>query len=544
MSSEPGPADPEIPQSLARATALMTLGTILSRITGLGRLAAIVAALGVAETRLADTYNLANTAPNIIYELVLGGIVTSVFVPVFVELLEKEGRERAWQVGSAVINLAMIVLAAVTIVGIIAAPWLAKLYALRLEGDQVQAQREALTFLLRLFIPQIVFYALAAITAGLLNAHKRFGAPMYTPILNNLSVIAVFLVFYQLYGKVTLESVTTSQLLLIGLGTTGGVVLMALAQLPFLRGLGRYRPTLDFRHPAVWKLARLSVFVVGYVIVNQIGYFVVQLLANEQQGAYTAYVSAFIFFMLPHGLFAVSVITALLPGMSELAVRADWAAFRERLSAGIRTTVFLVLPAAVGYLVLSEPVVELLVERGVTTERSTQLVSDVLRIFVLGLVPFSLFQLLLRAFYSLQDTKTPFLVNCGAVALQTGLNVPLFHFYGVRGLAAGHACSYLFGSVVQGRLLAKRLGTLGASVLPGLARTAAAAAGMGALVWLTSRGLGELVSVESLGGGVVAVGVPVAVGLVAYLLLARALRVPELEQVTALVNGRFRRGGR
>ncbi|MDQ3982772.1 MAG: murein biosynthesis integral membrane protein MurJ, partial [Actinomycetota bacterium] len=162
-------------QSGARATALMTAGTVLSRITGLGRLAAIAAALGVAETRFTDTYNLANTAPNIIYELLLGGILTSVFVPVFVELLEKEGREKAWEVASGIINVAMIVLAAVTIVGIVAAPWIAKLYALRLEGDQVEHQREALTFLLRLFIPQIVFYALTAITAGLLNAHKRFG---------------------------------------------------------------------------------------------------------------------------------------------------------------------------------------------------------------------------------------------------------------------------------------------------------------------------------------------------------------------------------
>ena len=526
----------------ARATALMTVGTIFSRLTGLVRVGAIVAALGVAETRFADTYNLANTAPNIIYELVLGGILTSVFVPVFVQLLEEEGRERAWEVASGIVNVAMVVLAAVTIAGIALAPLLAKLYALRLEGDQVQLQRDALTFLLRLFIPQIVFYGLTAITAGLLNAHRRFGAPMYTPILNNLSVIAIFVVFYQLYGKVTLETVTTGQMLMIGLGTTAGVVLMAVAQLPFLRGLGKYRATLRVGHPAVRKLGRLSAFVIGYVVVNQIGYFVVQILANEQQGAYTAYVTAFTFFMLPHGLFAVSVITALLPGMSTFAVREDWDAFRGRLATGVGATVFLVLPAAVGYLVLGEPIVQLLVERGVVTERSTELLAGVLRVFVVGLVPFSLFQLFLRAFYSLQDTKTPFLINCGAVALTTGLNVPLFHLYGVRGLAAGHACGYAAGAAAQGRTLARRL-TRGAgpAFFDGTLRTIGAAAGMGVVVWAVAWAIRAVVDPETLVGNLTEVAVSVVAGVVSYLVLSRLLRVPELEHVAGLVRGRLRK---
>lgn len=514
----------------------MTVGTVFSRITGVARLAAIVAALGVAETRLTDTYNLANTFPTIVYELILGGVLTSVFVPVFVELLEKEGRDRAWEVASGIINLAVVVLSAITIAGIVAAPWIAKLYALRLEGDQVEHQREALTFLLRLLLPQMVFFALTAITAGLLNAHKRFGAPMYTPILNNLAVVAVFVTFHQLYGSVTLETVSSSQLLLIGLGTTAGVVLMAIAQLPFLRGLGKYRATLQFRHPSFGKLWRLSLFVIGYVVVNQIGYFVVQLLANEQQGGYTAYVNAFIFFMLPHGLFAVSIVTALLPGMSALAVARDWPGFAGRLSTGARATVFLVLPAAVGYFVLGEPIVRLLVERGVVTERSTELIAGVLRVFVVGLVPFSLFQLLLRAHYALQDTKTPFLVNCGAVALTTGLNVPLFHLYGVRGLAAGHACGYVAGAIAQERLLARRLGRGG--FLAGTAPAAGAAVAMGGVVWLVLEVVRALTTEGTFAATFSEVAAPVTAGAIAYLGFARLLRVPELDHVVALLRRR------
>ncbi len=243
--------------SLARATAVMTVGTVLSRVTGLLRIAAIVAALGVAEDRLSDTYNLGNTVPNIVYELILGGILTSVFVPVFVELLEKEGREHAWTIASSIINISLVLLTAMTIIGIFAAPLIARIYTSGVPEAQAVAQRDVLTFLIRLFIPQIIFYGLTALAAGLLNAHKKFGPPMYTPILNNLAVIAIFIAFHQAYPSIGgIEEVSRTQLWIIGGGTTLGVVLMAIAQLPFLRGLGRYRFTLTgIKHPAVKNLA-------------------------------------------------------------------------------------------------------------------------------------------------------------------------------------------------------------------------------------------------------------------------------------------------
>ena len=520
----------------------MTVGTVLSRVTGLLRLAAIAAALGVVESgRLADTYNLGNTAPNIIYELVLGGILTSVFVPVFVELLEKEGRERAWQVASAIINLSLVVLVGIATVGILAAPLIASAYAVRLEGAEAARQVEVLTFLLRLFIPQIVFYGLAALTAGLLNAHKRFGAPMYTPVLNNLAVIAVFIAFHQAYGEIdNLDAVSTNQLLIIGLGTTAGVALMAIAQIPFLRGLGKYKMTLSARHPALKKIARLSVFVIGYVVTNQIGYLVVQWLANAQVGGYTAYVSAFTFFMLPHGLFAVSVITALLPGMSADAANERWDAFRDRLSTGIRTTILLVLPAAVGYLILGEPVVRILLERGVMTARGTELVAGVLRYFVIGLVPFSIFQLLLRAFYALQDTKTPFKINLIAVGFNIVIDIPLFMAMQVRGLALGHALAYGLGTILQARALRRRTGGLdGRRIGRSLAKISAAAGGMAVLVWATAEAMERWLRPDDFIGRGISLLVPVTVGVAAYLAFALALKTEELSFVRAAFRRRI-----
>ena len=516
----------------------MSAGTVLSRVTGLLRLAAVAAALGVTENRVADAYNYANTAPNIIYELVLGGILTSVFVPVFVELLEKEGREGAWAVGSAIINVSMVVLTAVTIIGIALAPLIARFYSV--EGE---TQREVMTFLLRLFIPQIIFYGLTAITAGILNAHKRFGAPMFTPVLNNLAVIAVFVAFHAAYPTgVALDTITNRQLAVIGIGTTAGVALMAIAQLPFLKGLGRYRLSFSIAHPSIRKLARLSVFVIGYVLTNQVGYLVAQYLARTQQGGYSSYVAAFTFFMLPHGLFAVSIITALLPGMSERATNARWDEFRDRLSVGIRTTSLLIFPAAVGYFVLGEPIVRLLLERGIMTAESTELVAGVLRFFTLGLLPFSLFQLFLRAFYAMQDTRTPFLINCGAVALNTAVNIPMFALLGVRGLAAGHALAYLFGVSVQARVLSRRIGGFdGRSVLVSLARIVVAAALMGAVVWALATVLEALLGTESLMAQIVTLGVSISAGVGTYLAVAHALGIEELDYARSLIGRRFSR---
>ena len=520
----------------------MSLGTVLSRVTGLVRLAAVASALGITESgHLADSYNLANTAPNIIYELVLGGVLTSVFVPLFVELLEKEDRDRAWEVATGLINVSLAVLSAITAIGILVAPWIARIYSSRLQGNEAELQAHVITFLLRVFLPQILFYGLYFLIAGLLNAHRRFGPPMFTPILNNLVVITVFLWFHHLYGHVTLGSATTPQLWLMGLGTTAGVAAAGITLIPFLRGLGRYRFNFSVSHPSVKKLARLSVFVLGYVIVNQIGYLIVQYLANGQRGGYSAYVNAFTFYMLPHGLFAVSVITALLPGMSQHAVHKDWDQFRDRLSTGIRSTLLLILPASVGYLVLGEPIVRILLQHGVMTQRSTELVAVVLRLFVLGLVPFSLFQLLARAFYAMQDTKTPFLINCLSVGTNIAIDFPLFFALGVKGLALGHALSYVVGVLLQLRVLRARVGGIdGSRLLNSGLRIAAAAAIMGILVWMTFQGL-MLVSAGWPLADLLQVAIPVGVGVTSYLGAATLLKVEEVGYVRSLLVRRLAR---
>jgi putative peptidoglycan lipid II flippase len=523
--------------SLTRASALMSVGTLLSRLTGFLRLAVIAYSIGIAETRLTDSYNLANTVPNIIYEVVLGGVLVSVFVPVFVELLEKEGRDKAWEVMSGIINFSLIALSGIAVLGIVAAPWIARFYASRLQGADAHLQYETVVFLLRLFIPQVVFYALYFILAGVLNAHRRFVPPGFTPILNNVAVIAVFIAFHQVYGSVTLGDVTNTQLLVLGLGTTAGVAAAGLALLPFLRGLGRYHLSVSVRHPSLRKLGKLSLFSLALIASNQVGFLIVQWLANGEKGAFSAYLAAFTFFLLPQGLFGYSINTALLPGMSEAAANERWSDFRDRISTGVRSLLLLVLPTSVGYLVLARPIVRLLLEHGVMHAHSTALVAGVLRILAIALAPFALFQFFLRGFYAMQDTRTPFLVNATSVAVAIAINVVAFHLWQVQGLAAGNAISYVLAGIVLGVALSRRSGGIDVvRIVRSGGRIAAASMGMGVVVWLVTSLTQSLIDSSSLLAQGAGVGLPVLAGAISYFALCRAFRVEELAFVKGLIR--------
>ena len=535
------PAEP----SLARSTAVMATGTLLSRITGLLRVIVLVSFLGVTEAKLADVYNVANTTPNIIYELVLGGILSSIFVPVFVEVRRTRGVRQANYVARAVMTVAMLVLGLLALVTMLTAPWIIKVYIHG--GDPVQrAEAQRLGGqLLVMFMPQIVFYGVGAVMTGLLNANRRFGVPMFAPILNNLTVIAVAVAFHLRVGDRVppLGQVTSGQKLLLGLGTTAGVVAMTMVQWPFLRRAGfRFHLEWHLNDPAIRKMATLSAYTVGYVVVNQLGYAVIPILAYGVQGGYSAYSYAFTFFQLPHGVFAVSVMTALLPPMSEQAVTRDWDAFRASLAKGLRLTAVVLLPASVGYVALAGPIVRLLLAHGVIGGNSVTLLTRVLIMFVLGLLPFSAFQLCLRAFYALQNTRTTFLVNIVAVGVNVVIDLVLFFTlptpWKVPGLALGNSVAYLVGVVLLLQRLSVRIGGLGSRrILAAVGRMLVASLVMGVVAWLVVEGAGRLLGHGSL-GSLVTVAAGVAAGLATYLAMARLLGVEEIGAVLNMVRRR------
>jgi putative peptidoglycan lipid II flippase len=524
----------------------MSTGVTLSRITGFLRLSAMAYAIGVAQTRLADAYNVANNTPNIVYELVLGGVLTSVFVPVFVEWLQERGRREADEVARSVLTLTLILLSAIMLIAIVAAPVIVRLYTLRVSGPGAEAERALATFFLRWFMPQVVFYGVGAVATGLLNAHGRFAAPMFAPILNNLTVIATFLLFAALQGPElpTPDGITALQRSVLAIGTTAGVVLMTVALWPSLRAVGfRYRWRFEPQHEAVRRIGRLALWTFVYVLANQLGLFVVIVLATGVVG-YTAYVSAFILFQLPHAIFAVSIFTALLPSLSSKWVENDTAGFRALLAQGLRATSFVLIPAALGYIVLAVPITRLILGHGATSPEDAQLVANVLAYFSVGLFSFSAFQLLLRAFYGMQDTRTPALINVAAFVVNTIANLAYFFGLnlGVRGLALGHATAYTFATVVAVVILRRRLsGLSGRVVVRGLAKVLVAGTLTAATAWLTARLLERTVGVDTVAAQMVQVFGAVGVGLLVFVGMALLLRMEELTLITSSLRSRFSR---
>ena len=540
--ADEGPdVDEGLPANLGRSAAVMAVGTTLSRITGLGRLVAMAYALGVTEARLSDSYNIANTMPNVIYELILGGLLTSVFIPVLVDELRKKRDDEGWESVSALVTTSIVAVLAITLLAVIAAPWIIRLFTFRLSGPAQAEQQAVATFLLRIFAPQIAFYGIASIAGGLLNAHDRFAVPMFAPIANNLVVIASFVAFATFVPLVPDEPASLAQKLLLGLGTTGGVALLALAHWPAVRRLpGKLRWRPDFRHPAVRKLARLSLWTLGYVVANQLSFGVGLVLANGVQGGVTAMFTAFAFFNLPYGIAAVSIMTALVPRMSSQAVEGDDDGFRASVGSAMRLMGLLLLPATAGYLVLSRPLVTTLLEHGVMSANSSELVAEVLQMFAIGLVPFSFYLLLLRAFYARQDARTPTLVNVVLNTVYAVFSFIFFPAFRVQGLAFAHTLCYVTGALLAGILLSRRIGGLGtARTFAALGRSATASVvaavamvvalqGVDALMGPSGeRALVQLVTGVLAGGG-------------AFLVAAKALRIEELETLRNLLPGRSR----
>ena len=523
---------------LVRSSAVVGIGTGLSRLSGLLRVGALTYALGA--TGLADAYNLANTTPNIVYELILGGILSATLVPIFVDHLQHEDDEAT----STVVTVAVVAVAAVTLVAMVAAPLIVHIYALRLPDAEAQQQAAVAVPLLRLFVPQIFFYGLMSLGTALLNARRSFFAPAYAPILNNVVVIGVLIAFASVAGaSPSLGQVEddTGLLLLLGLGTTAGIAAMTLALWPAIRRAGiRLRFRFDLHHPSVRRVAGLSGWTLGYAACNQVALFAVLALATgEGTGAVSAYTYAFIFFQLPHGLLAVSIMTTFLPDLSAFAAHGDLAGYRDRFGLGLRLLVLVILPAAVGYVVLARPVIAALLERGAFGGASVGLTADVLAAMALGLVGFSVYLFVLRGFYALKNTRTPFFLNL----LENGINIALAFALvgrlGVQGLALAYAAAYSVAALAAVAALRRRVnGVDGRRSLGAIGRMVVAAA----LMALAVVGASGLVDGDHGLGAVARTAVGVTVGVAVYLGALFALRLPELHELVDRL--RARRAGR
>ena len=536
--AQPVVAQPSVGRraGMLRANVAVASGTAVSRVTGLVRTSLVLLLLGQG---LNDAYVNANNTPNMIYELILGGILTATLVPLFTDDLESGGRDGATD---AIISFAMVALLVVTLVAAVAAPLIILLLATGSDPATRPDYIAAGVPLALLFAPQVFFYGLMAVWSAVLNSRHRFLAAAWAPVLNNLIAIATLVLAGSLTdGSPTLNDALadTRILWVLGGGTTLGIAVMALSLYPVVRRAGvRLRFRFDLKHPAVRKVMRLSGWTLGYVLANQVAIVVIQILAKPSSGDPTRYQTAFQYFQLPHGLLAVSIMVTFEPLLGRADARGDRAGFNDDLLLGFRLIGLLIIPAAVGYVALPKGLDHRAFEA--TGELGKALgLGGIIAAFAVGLPGFSSYLFTLRGFYAMKNTRTPFLLNVFENAVNIALAVVLVRVWGVVGLALAFALAYNVAAVAAVAVLCRHSpGFDWRALVTTWIRLLLAALAMAGLVYAVVRALAPssaLMLLPTIGAGI-------AVGAVSYLVAIVVLRVPGITELFARVPGLRRFG--
>jgi putative peptidoglycan lipid II flippase len=520
--------------AILRSALSMSAATALSRITGYARTITQAAVLGTGVA--ANAYTLSNMLPTQLYELFMGGLLSSILVPLLVERLTRAGEEDARRLTNALLTLIVPFLAVLSVLAFVfAGPLVNLLTAWGPSGDFSREEaREATSLavlLFRVFALQILFYGVGALATGILNSHRHFFLPTFAPVLNNLFVIASFALYAVLVRRDPAAAIYA-----LAFGTTLGVAVMSLVLVPPAWRLG-YRPRVTFGHPALRAAARLAAPVLVFTAATVGVQAAVNLFGSRFGGVEKLYY-AFVVFQLPYGVFVVAIATALVPELSERFARADEGGFRENLSFGLRITAFVAVPATVLFVALAEPIVGLLYERGSFTRSDTTEVATLLVAYSLGLLGYALSFVLARSFYSRQNSRTPALLNVGLLLLYVVLAHALSRTMELSGVALAFSAAYTllaFGLLAAMRAEIKALD--GRRLLRSLAKTLAAGAAMYAVargsLWIVGAGSG-------LPDRVLVVTTVGAAALAAYLGVALLLKAEELSASRAL----FKRPGR
>ena len=453
---------------LFRASGIMALGTIISRITGFIRGILIVAVLGTA--LLADTYNVANTMPNILYNLLVGGALTAIFIPQLVRSFDHEDGGDGF--ASRLITTISLILLVLVAIGVYFAPALVRLYAPEFFTTGFEAEKEIAIAFTRYCLPQIFFLGLFTMLGQVANARGSFGPLMWAPIANNIIGIALFGSFLLISSDITLNSITSTQIQILGWGTTLSVVVQALVLLPVIKRLGiKLRP--QWGVAGLGKSFGLAGWTLLYVLISQLGYLVTVNVATSaavrsaQEGitrgvGYTPYTYAYYVMLLPYSIVTISIITAILPHLSRLALARDNDEVRAQLIRAIKLVGVITIPSAVAFLFFGPFITEVIFV-GIPVG-DARYIGYVLAALSFGLVAFSINLILIRGFNAFEDTRTQvisiFIINL----ISVGLSYLFLHFlqnqWVTVGLGAAFSISYLVGLLITLSLLKKHTGPI------------------------------------------------------------------------------------
>jgi putative peptidoglycan lipid II flippase len=533
---------------ILRAAGTMAVASLVSRLTGFLRTVVLTAALGFAA--VGNAYTVANTLPNIVYELLLGGVLTSVIVPLLVSAQEKDA-DGGVRYTQRLLTLATVGLAGLTVLAVLAAPGLTWLMGIRETADN-PGQVDLANWLARILLVEIVFYGIGALATAVLNARGVFGPPAWAPVLNNVVVIATGGLFLLAAGPGDLSPLTigAGQVWLLGIGTTVGIAVQALVLLPLLPRHGvPLRPRWGLRGTGLGEAGSLGLWVIGYVLVSQVGVVVASVVANAAADAGGlgpfAFSNASLLFQMPYGIIGVALLTALLPRMSRAAARRDLDGVVADLTLGTRLSATGLLPVTALLVVLGPAVGIVAFGRGNADVQDARGVGVALAVGAFGLLPMAVTLLQLRVFYAMKDARTPTLIQVAMVAVRVPLLLLVPVLVGpehvVAGLMIATSATYVAGWLVGGLALRHRLGVRSGPeagrTVARMALVSAVAAVLGwAAVSLAGRALGTSVpgSLGTVVLGTVVIGSAVVAGAV-------VVGVPEVR--AALTGVRARLGG-
>ncbi|MEU8678764.1 murein biosynthesis integral membrane protein MurJ [Streptomyces sp. NPDC048560] len=539
-------APPRSP-SVLRSGAIMAAGSVVSRTTGFVRSSVVAAALGLGLA--ADGYAVGNSVPTIVYMLLIGGALNAVFVPELVKAA-KQHQDGGAAYTDRLLTVCVLVLLVITGAAVWGAPAIVGAYT-----DYTGGQATMTVAFARYCLPQIFFLGLFTLLGQVLNARGRFGAMMWTPVLNNVVVVACFGLYLAAGDG---GSLTTSETALLGWGTTAGIAVQALALVPALRAARfRFRPRFDWRGSGLTRPLRSAGWLVLLVLTNQAAYWVTTRLATaagvraqaagiDGGAGFSAYNNAYLLWAVPHGIITVSLVTALMPRMSAAAADGDTVGIRRDLSYALRTSAAAVVPAACALFALALPAMTLVFGYGETDAGDIAVMAGTLMAFAPGLIAFSGQYVLSRTFYALSDTRTPFLINLLIAGLNAGLSVTAYVLlparWAVTGIAGAYSLALFVGWAVTALVLNRGLAgkhtrapTLWRSAtLAAQARLLLAAVPATLVGYVTARWAAPGGPAAATGAGALAISA-------VFLLLARPLRLTEIAALVTGAAARLRR---
>ena len=540
-------------QTIARASAWMALGTIVSRITGFLRAALLAIVIGTQVN--ADLFDIANTIPNSLYILLAGGVFNVVLVPQLVRAM-KQDEDGGEAYANRVITLGLMVLAVGTVVLMVLVPQLLHVvFDDELFTQGMSDQRESARLLMLLCLPQVFFYGAFVLTGQVLNARGRFGPMMWAPIVNNVVACVVIVAYAVVFGASNgVDGFSTSEALVLGLGSTTAIALQALVLVPYLRLAGfRYRARFDFRGVGLGKTLKLGAWTLAFIIANQVAFIVINKIATgatiegaldgESAAGSTVYGLGFLISQMPHGVITVSLATAVIPTLAALAADRHYRRFRIELGRTVRIALSIVAPVAVALLCLGQPATAIAGGVG-SLGGQTVAIGHTIQAFSLAMITFTIHYLMLRGFYANEDNRTPFFIQVVIATVNIGLAYHLATTVEparvAMMLALSYGIAYLVGSVLSASLLAFSVGNVFDWEMLVFVIRLVVACGLAAFVALGfAHGL-DTAGIEparAVGGGITTVVAGFA-GAVTYVTAARVLGMDQLTYVVDTLRRR------